>query len=271
MNLQEHSRQIRMLALEAIHSIGIGHIGGSLSIADLLACLYFGDLMRIDPSNPQKEDRDKLIVSKGHAGPAVYAALVKRGYFDRKELLTLNQIGTILPSHCDMHKTPGVDMTTGSLGQGFSCAVGIAVASKLKGLDAKIYTIIGDGESQEGQIWEAAMFAAHKKLDNLIAFTDYNKCQLDGTLDQVVSLGDLGAKWRAFGWKVFQIDGHNHDQIIQTVKESWTVQNQPTMIIMDTIKGKGVSFIEQMGFANHSVKFDDAQYKNAVIELGGAL
>lgn len=179
-NLEEQSRKIRALTLESIHSIGTGHVGGSLSIADVLTCLYYGGLMRVDPQQPRMEGRDRLVVSKGHAGPAVYATLASKGFFDPKELLTLNRFGTMLPSHCDMNKTPGVDMTAGSLGQGISCAVGIAIAEKIKKSNAKIYCILGDGESQEGQVWEAAMLAAYKNLNNLIVFTDYNKMQLDG-------------------------------------------------------------------------------------------
>ena len=190
-NLEEQSRKIRALTLESIHSIGTGHVGGSLSIADVLTCLYYGGLMRVDPQQPRMEGRDRLVVSKGHAGPAVYATLASKGFFDPKELLTLNRFGTMLPSHCDMNKTPGVDMTAGSLGQGISCAVGIAIAEKIKKSNAKIYCILGDGESQEGQVWEAAMLAAYKNLNNLIVFTDYNKMQLDGILDDVESLGNL--------------------------------------------------------------------------------
>lgn len=192
-DLKEVCREIRELTLGSIYSIGKGHVGGCMSIVEVLATLYFEE-MNIDPAEPKKAGRDRLIVSKGHAGPAVYATLAARGYFPREELLTLNKVGTNLPSHCDMNKTTGIDMTTGSLGQGFSCAVGVAVGSKLSGDGATIYTIIGDGESQEGQIWEAAMFAAHRGLDNLIAFTDANRMQIDGMVDEVCSLGDLDAQ-----------------------------------------------------------------------------
>lgn len=238
-------------------------------MVDLLTCLYFGDLMRVDPKEPQKEDRDRLVVSKGHAGPAVYATLVEKGYFDESELMTLNRFGTIIPSHCDMNKTPGIDMTAGSLGQGFSCAVGIAIAQKIRKYDARTYTVLGDGESQEGQVWEAAMLAAHKKLNNLIAFTDYNKCQLDGTVDDVLSLGDLEAKWRAFGWNVYRINGHEIPLILKTVRESWESKDKPTMIILDTIKGKGSRTIEAMGYANHSMKLTDELLEKALEEIGG--
>lgn len=268
-NLDEQSRKIRTLTLKSIHSIGTGHVGGSLSIADLLACLYYGGLMNVDPQNPKMEGRDRLVVSKGHAGPAVYAALASKGFFDPAELQTLNRFGTIIPSHCDMNKTPGIDMTAGSLGQGISCAVGIAIAEKIKNSGAKIYCIVGDGESQEGQVWEAAMLAAHKRLNNLIAFTDYNKCQLDGTVDDVESLGNLKAKWEAFGWSVAQIDGHDHFAILQAVHEAWERTEQPTMILLDTIKGKGVGEIERMGYANHSMTLTDDLFARAMAELRG--
>ena len=189
-DLKEVCKDIRCDIMTCIGHLGVGHIGGCLSVVEALAVLYFKE-MNIDPANPKMEGRDRFICSKGHAGPAVYATLANRGYFDKKELLTLNQGGTNLPSHCDMNRTTGIDMTTGSLGQGFSCAVGVALGSKLEKDGATIYTMIGDGESQEGQIWEAAMFAAAKKLDNLIAFTDYNKQQIDGTVAEVNDIAPL--------------------------------------------------------------------------------
>lgn len=197
--------EIRRLILKTIGTLGSGHIGGSLSIVELLAVLYEKH-MNIDPKNPNMPGRDRLIVSKGHSGPAVYSVLCSKGYFGEDWLLTLNQPGTNLPSHCDMNRTPGIDMTTGSLGQGFSCAMGIAKASKLKNDEATIYTIIGDGESQEGQIWEAAMFAAQHELNNVIAFTDYNKLQLNGKICEICNIAPLDEKWRAFGWNVLVVD-----------------------------------------------------------------
>ena len=193
-DLKQIARDIRCNIVECIGSIGVGHIGGCLSIADLLAVLYFEE-MNIDPQNPKMPGRDRLICSKGHAGPAIYSALSLRGYFEKDVLFTLNKNGTMLPSHCDMNKTPGVDMTAGSLGQGFSCACGAALGSKMAKDGAVIYTIIGDGESQEGQIWEAAMFAPAKKLDNIIAFTDYNKMQIDGTVEEICDIAPLADKW----------------------------------------------------------------------------
>ena len=250
--MDEICKQIRRMTLECIGSIGSGHIGGSMSIVELLRVLYF-DKMNVDPKNPKMEGRDRLIVSKGHAGPAVYATLALKGFFPKEWLYTLNRFGTNLPSHCDMNKTPGVDMTAGSLGQGFSCAVGVAIGSKLKKDGATIYAIVGDGESQEGQIWEAAMLGAQKKLDNLIAFTDKNNMQLDGYTDDINSLGDLKAKWRAFGWYTQEIDGHDCEAISAAIDRAKAKKGKPSMIILDTIKGKGVSFAEAAGSACHSM------------------
>lgn len=266
-NLKEKSNEIRRLALECIHSIGVGHLGGCMSVVEVLACLYFGGLMKVDPQNPGMEGRDRLVVSKGHAGPAVYAALCSKGFFCKEQLLTLNQFGTNLPSHCDMNRTPGIDMTTGSLGQGFSCAVGIAIASRIKGDSATIYAIIGDGESQEGQIWEAAMLANQKKLSNLIAFTDYNKLQIDGTVAEVNDLGDIEGKWTSFGWHTQRVDGHDCEQIIAAVQRAKQEAQGPAMIILDTVKGKGVSFLEQAGAGNHNMPFGDEAFIQAMEEL----
>ncbi len=266
-NLKERSKQIRRLMLTSIHSIGVGHLGGCLSIADVLSVLYFGDVMNIDPHNPKMEGRDRLVVSKGHAGPAVYAALSAKGYFPESELTTLNKLGTNLPSHCDMNRTIGIDMTAGSLGQGLSCAVGAAIGSKIKQDNATIYSIIGDGESQEGQIWEAAMLAAHKKLNNLIVFTDSNKMQIDGYVSTINSLGDLEDKWRAFGWNTVAVDGHDCNAILEAIKSAKKEKEKPSMIILNTIKGKGVSFIEAAGTSNHNMPITHEQYVSAMNEL----
>jgi transketolase len=265
-NYSEKCREIRRLIVDSIGHLGVGHIGGCLSSVELLTVLYF-DKMDVDPNDPKKEGRDRLIVSKGHAGPAVYAALACKGYFPVEKLYTLNEFGTDLPSHCDMNRTPGVDMTAGSLGQGFSCAVGIAIGSNLSGDGATIYALIGDGESQEGQIWEAAMLAAHKKLGNLIAFTDNNKLQIDGYVDEVNSLGDIEAKWRAFGWHVQRIDGHDCLAISAAIDLAKMERTRPSMIILDTIKGKGVSFVEQAGMGNHNMTLTPEQVKIALAEL----
>ena len=266
MELVQIAKKIRRLTTECIASFGSGHIGGSLSIVDVLTVLYF-EKMNIDPKNPKKDDRDRLIVSKGHSGPAVYATLAYKGYFDETELKTLNKIGTNLPSHCDMQKVPGVDMTTGSLGQGLSCAVGCAIASKIKNNGAYIYAIIGDGESQEGQIWEASMFAAHKKLDNLIVFLDLNHCQIDGTIEEIVDNGKFYEKFNSFGFDTYSIDGHNINEICETIERAKTVKNKPHMIILNTIKGKGISFVEEMGVKNHSIPISKEDLEKALKEL----
>ena len=266
MDLNVKCNEVRRLILKTIGTLGVGHIGGSLSIVELLVVLYEKH-MNVDSGNPQMEGRDRLIVSKGHSGPSVYSMLCSKGYFDEDWLLTLNQPGTNLPSHCDMNKTPGVDMTTGSLGQGFSCAMGIAKASKIKNDGATIYTIIGDGESQEGQIWEAAMFAAQHKLDNVIAFTDYNKFQLDGPISEICDIAPLDDKWRAFGWNVIVVnDGHNCDEIDAAITLA-KFSDKPSMIILNTVKGKGISFAEQAGAGNHSMQISSEMMAQGLAEL----
>ena len=253
-NLREIARDIRCDVIHTIGHLGVGHIGGCLSVVELLTALYF-EAMNVDPKDPKKAGRDRFICSKGHAGPTVYATLANRGYFDKSMLLTLNQGGTNLPSHCDMNRTPGIDMTTGSLGQGFSCAVGIALGSKLENDGATVYTLIGDGESQEGQIWEAAMFAAAKKLDNLIGFTDYNKLQIDGPVAAVNDIAPLAEKWAAFGWNVLEVENGNEvdavSAAIQAAKNN-RGSGRPTMVILHTKKGCGMKWAEDLGAANHN-------------------
>ncbi len=265
-DLKQMSRDVRCDTLLCIGHLGVGHVGGCLSIVELLTALYFKH-MRIDPKDPKKAGRDRFVCSKGHAGPAVYAALANRGYFDKAELLTLNQGGTNLPSHCDMNRTPGVDMTTGSLGQGFGCAMGAALGSRLSGDGAIIYTLIGDGESQEGQIWEAAMFAAAKKLDNLIAFTDYNKLQIDNTVEAVCGIAPLAEKWAAFGWNVIDVeDGNDIEQVdaaIEHAKEG-IGSGKPTMVILNTLKGCGVPWIVDLGPGNHNCNLTEQQAQDAI-------
>lgn len=255
--LQLKANEIRKETIKTIASIGVGHVGGSLSIADVLAVLYF-DEMKVDPSNPHWEDRDWLVVSKGHSGPAVYSALAIKGYFDRDMLYTLNKPNTNLPSHCDMRKTPGIDMTTGSLGQGASAAAGIALGNKLDGKDdTYTYLILGDGESQEGQVWEMAMFAAHRKLGNLIGFTDWNKLQIDGNTTDVCSLGDIVAKYIAFGWDCVMVDGHDVCAIHDAIENAKKVKDKPSMIILDTVKGKGIAEFEgKASCHNTNIKLD---------------
>lgn len=260
--------EIRKNILTEIGTLGVGHIGGSLSIVETLVMLYYKH-MNIDPTNPKKEGRDRLVVSKGHSGPAVYAVLAEKGYFPKSLLLTLNKPGTNLPSHCDMNRTVGVDMTTGSLGQGFSCAVGIAQASKIKKDNAKIYTIIGDGETQEGQIWEAAMYASAHKLDNLIAFTDYNKLQLDGTVEEICSIDPIDEKWKSFGWNVFVVDdGNDCEQVDKAIEYAKSINNKkPSMIILNTIKGCGVNFAIKAGKGNHSMNISQEMMLDGIKEL----
>ncbi len=266
MNLELKCTEVRENILTEIGELGVGHLGGSLSMVELLVTLYYKH-MNVDPKNPQKVGRDRLIVSKGHSGPAVYAVLAEKGYFPKEWLLTLNKPGTNLPSHCDMNRTPGIDMTTGSLGQGFSCAVGISLASKLKKDGANIYTIIGDGESQEGQIWEAAMFASHHNLENLIAFTDYNKLQLDDSIDNICSIEPLADKWKAFGWDVTEVfEGNNCDEIDKAILEAKKSQ-KPVMIILHTVKGCGVDFAEKAGISNHSMTVSKEMFEKGMKEL----
>lgn len=266
--LKAKAREIRKLTIEEIGTLGVGHIGGAMSVADLLALLYF-HRMRVDPKNPAWEERDWLVLSKGHAGPALYATLALKGYFPLEWLSTLNRGGTRLPSHCDRNKTPGVDMTTGSLGQGFSAAVGIAAAHRMDGRRSVTYTVIGDGESDEGQVWEAAMLAGNLKLSRLVAFTDYNKQQLDGWTAEIADLGDIEGKWRSFGWFVQRVDGHDIAALDAAVDTALAQDGAPSMIVMDTVKGKGCSFAEGVE-GNHSMAFDLAKARDAIAALDAA-
>lgn len=268
--LQAFVKEIRVSIVNSIASVGAGHIGGSLSIVEALALLYKKH-MRIDPANPKMEGRDRFVCSKGHAGPAVYATLAEVGYFDKAELLTLNKPGTRLPSHCDMNKTPGIDMTAGSLGQGMSCAVGIALGAKLKKDGARCYCIIGDGETQEGQIWESALFAAQKKLDNLIVITDCNKFQLDGSVSEINDLDPLPDKWKAFGWNVYEANGHCLEELDNAINAAKASVGKPSMIIMHTVKGKGISFVENAKGGCHNILLSCDQRDAAVKEIRGEL
>lgn len=270
-DLKELCKEIRCDILTSIGHLGVGHIGGCLSLVEALTVLYFQE-MNIDPARPDMPGRDRLVCSKGHAGPAVYAALANRGYFGKEELLTLNQGGTHLPSHCDRNLTTGIDMTTGSLGQGFSCAVGAALGSKLEEDGATIYAIIGDGESQEGQIWEAAMFAAAKELDNLVGITDYNKLQIDGPVSEVNALEPLAEKWAAFGWNVIDVeDGNDVEQVAEAFRHARLGRGsgRPTMLILNTKKGCGVKWIEELGPGNHNTNLSAEQAAAAIAELRG--
>jgi len=267
-DLSRFAREIRKKTLYTIGKLGVGHIGGALSIADIMALLY-GHVMRYDPKNPDAEDRDILVVSKGHAGPVLYATLALKGFFPVEWLDTLNVGGTNLPSHCDRNKTPGIDMTTGSLGQGFSAACGIALGRKIDSSPVRVFTVIGDGESNEGQIWEAAMFAAHYKLSNLIAFTDSNKLQIDGYVKDIMDLGDLEAKWKSFGWFTQSCDGHDIGAMNEAIENAQKLSGgRPSMIVLDTIKGKGAAFCEGKA-DNHNMNFSMEVANEAIAALGG--
>ena len=266
--LNEITCSIRKDIVSMIHGAKSGHPGGSLSAVEILTGLYF-DEMNIDPTNPKMEDRDRFVLSKGHAAPVLYATLAQKGYFDKEELKGLRKTGRMLQGHPDMKGTPGVEMSTGSLGQGFSVACGMAMASKLDNAPWRVYALLGDGECQEGIVWEAAMSAAHYKLDNMTAFLDYNGLQIDGNTDDVMSLGSIVDKFKAFGWNVIEIDGHDFDQIFAALDMAKSTVGQPTMIVAKTIKGRGVSFMEnQAGW--HGNAPSDEHLRIALEELGGA-
>lgn len=247
--LNQFAAEIRITLLEELKALGFGHIGGSLSICDLLAVLY-GKVMRYNPQDPKWLERDKLVSSKGHAGPAIYATLALKGFFPKEDLATLNRPGTNLPSHCDKNKTPGIDCTTGSLGQGTSQAIGMALGDKLRGRNSKTYLIVGDGESNEGQVWEAAMFAAAKKITNLIWIIDDNKKQLDGPTAEILNPFDFRAKFEAFGFDAIRVKGNDVEALYEALTREPT--DKPIAIIMDNIKGSGVKAVEKTA-ANHSM------------------
>ena len=261
--------KVRRGIIDSIHAAKAGHPGGSLSIADLLTYLYF-DKMNIDPANPKMEGRDRLVLSKGHAAPALYSVLAHRGFFPVEELITLRKADSRLQGHPDMKGIPGVDMSSGSLGQGISCAVGMALSAKHFGENYRVYTVLGDGECEEGQVWEAAMFAGNKGLSNLTAYVDFNNLQIDGSCDEVNSPAPLDKKFEAFGWNVIVINGHDFDEIEAAILAAEKVTDKPTAIIMNTVKGKGVSFMEnKCGW--HGKAPGDEDYAVAVAELDAAL
>ena len=264
-NLQAFATRIRLAALEAIHSIGSGHVGGAMSIADVLAVLY-GREMHVNPEDPKWADRDYLVVSKGHAGPAVYGTLALLGFFPYEELKTLNRGGTRLPSHCDRNKTPGIDVTTGSLGQGTSQAAGVALGNKLKGRHNRVFLIVGDGETQEGQCWEAFAFASAKKLSNLVVLIDWNKRQLDGYLDEVLPMGDFVAKMEAFGFDTVKVDGGDVEAIAAALERTRSGGDKPYAIVLDTVKGHGIDEVEAIAM-NHSLPVTDERYERWTAEL----
>ncbi|MDR0389411.1 MAG: transketolase [Spirochaetaceae bacterium] len=263
--LKARALEIRKLTIEEIGTLGVGHIGGAMSIVEVLALLYF-HRMKVDPKQPRMANRDQLVVSKGHAGPAVYAALAAKGFFPKDWLATLNQGGTKRPSHCDRNLTPGIDMTAGSLGQGFSAAVGIALGLRMDKKSSYVYSIIGDGESNEGQVWEAALFAGARKLSNFIGFTDYNKQQLDGYTKDIIDLGNLEAKWREFGWFAQTVDGHDIAALDDAVEKAQAQKEKPSMIVMNTIKGRGCSFAEGI-LSNHNMTFNMEKAREALNAL----
>lgn len=267
--LRRFSVRIRMETLRTIASIGSGHVGGALSIADVLAVLY-GKQLRHDPQRPDWAERDRLVVSKGHAGPAVYAALALRGFFPMEQLQTLNRLGTRLPSHCDHRLTTGIDITTGSLGQGASAAAGAALALRMDGKGSRVFLILGDGELDEGQVWEMALFAAHRGLSNLIAFVDNNHLQIDGTTDEVCALGDIADKFRAFGWFAQAVDGHDVEAIDRAVDAAKAQNSQPSVIVLDTVKGCGWSAAAGK-VGSHSRTVSGADLADALDEMQRAL
>ena len=263
--LKKNANEIRKGIVTAVHSAKSGHPGGSLSAADILTYLYFEEL-NIDPKDPKKADRDRFVLSKGHIAPGLYSTLAHRGYFPVEDLKTLRHVGSYLQGHPDMKKIPGVDMSSGSLGQGISAAVGMALDAKLQNKDYRTYTLLGDGEIQEGQVWEAAMFAGSRKLDNLVVIVDNNGLQIDGPIDEVNSPYPIGAKFEAFNFNVVEIDGHDFDQIADAFKQAKECKGKPTAIIMKTIKGKGVSFMENQ-VSWHGSAPNDEQCKQALEEL----
>ena len=258
---------IRKDIVSMIHKSKSGHPGGSLSAVEILTALYF-DEMNIDATNPKMENRDRFVLSKGHAAPVLYATLAEKGFFNKEELNSLRKINSMLQGHPDMKNIPGVDMSTGSLGQGFSVACGMAMASKLDDAPWRVYAVLGDGEVQEGIIWEAAMSAAHYKLDNMVAFLDYNGLQIDGKVENVMNIGSIVDKFKAFGWNVIEIDGHNFEQIFDALDIARDTTGKPTIIVAKTVKGKGVSFMEnEAGW--HGTAPSDSDLEKALAEIGG--
>lgn len=267
--LELMSLKIRRHIIEMLAKAGSGHPGGSLSSADIMTALYFGAL-RHDPKNPEWKERDRFHLSKGHACPALYAALAESGYFPTDQLLSLRKIGSILQGHPSAETTPGVDVSSGSLGHGLSVACGMAIAGKLNKQDYQVFCLLGDGEMQEGMIWEAAMFAAHYKLDNLVGIVDHNGMQIDGWIDDVMNLKPLENKWEAFGWKVFEVDGHSVKDLIKSFEKAKEIKGRPSLIVANTTKGKGVSFMEDnVEFHGRAPKPDETE--KALAELDAEL
>ena len=265
LELMKTANEIRKGIVTALHSAKAGHPGGSLSATEIFTYLYFEE-MNVDPKDPKKADRDRFVLSKGHTAPGLYSTLAQKGFFPKEDLVTLRHTGSYLQGHPDMKHIPGIDMSSGSLGQGISAAVGMAIAGKLDNADYRLYTLLGDGEIQEGQVWEASMLAAHRKLDNLVVIVDNNNLQIDGAITEVNSPYPIDKKFEAFNFHVINIDGNDFDQIDAAFKEAKTVKGQPTAIIAKTVKGKGVSFMEnQVGW--HGKAPNDEEYKIAMEEL----
>lgn len=260
--LRVFAEEIRVTTLEELGALGFGHVGGAMSVVELLAVLY-GSELKFDPKNPRWEDRDWLVLSKGHAGPALYATLALKGFFPVDVLKTLNQGGTSLPSHCDRNHTPGIDMTTGSLGQGISAAIGIALGNRLDGRSNYTYFVLGDGECNEGQVWEGAMLAPAQKLDNLIGFVDANGQQLDGYTKDILDMGDMGKKWAEFGWNVIDVNGHDIEAVYDAIRSAKETKDKSTMIILHTKKGHGCNFAEG-NENNHHMNFKPEQMEEAL-------
>ena len=265
LELQKHANDVRKGIVTAVHSAKAGHPGGSLSAADVFTYLYFEE-MNIDPQNPDKEDRDRFVLSKGHTAPGLYAALANRGFFPVEDLKTLRKLGSYLQGRPCMQETPGVDMSSGSLGQGISAAVGMALAAKMSGRDFRVYTLLGDGEIQEGQVWEAAMLAGHRKLDNLCVIVDNNNLQIDGPIDQVCSPYPIDKKFEAFGWHVIKCSAHDFNELEAAVNEAKATKGKPTAVIMKSVKGKNVSFMENNP-AWHGAAPKEDDYNKAIAEL----
>ncbi|GHU48165.1 transketolase [Spirochaetia bacterium] len=269
--LKKFAAEIRLWTVKCVGARGFGHLGGALSVVDALAVLYAGGEsgMKINPANPQWKERDKLVMSKGHAGPALYATLALKGYFDKEILTTLNQPGTTLPSHCDRKLTPGVDMTTGSLGQGVSTAIGLALAQRMDGNGARTFLFTGDGELNEGQVWEGALFAPAQKLTNLTWFVDYNKKQLDGHTTEIIDLGDLAAKFSSFGWFAQSIDGGDVEAIVAAIQKA-KAADKPACIVLNTTKGAGVPLVAAIEL-NHHIPFEGEIFEKSVAYLEDAI
>ena len=264
LELKKHANDVRKGIVAAVHGAKAGHPGGSLSAADMYTFLYFEEL-NIDPANPGKEDRDRFVLSKGHTAPGLYSALAYRGFFPVEDLTTLRKLGSYLQGHPNLH-TPGVDMASGSLGQGISAAVGMALGAKMDNKDFRVYTLLGDGELEEGQVWEASMFAGHRKLDNLVVIVDNNNLQIDGPIDQVCSPYPIDKKFEAFNFHVINIDAHDFDQIRAAFREARATKGQPTCIVMHSLKGKGVSFMEN-SVDWHGKAPNDEEYAVAMADL----